>query len=136
MRDNQKRKKKYCEAPPRSPRAKFVTSFIITLTLLLSFVGFYVVYRNSQNLGWGDAKEIFSIARTDDNVNITVMENEYSLDKNLVSGADSVINKLNSLRTTLMPPGFRLTGNLTGKGLEEANRAAEKLLRDSGVISQ
>lgn len=136
MSNNQKRKKRYCEAPPLSSRAKFVASFIITLTLLLSFVGFYVAYRNSQNLGWGDAKEIFSVARTDDSVNITVVENEFSLDKSYFDTADYVIKKLDSVKSTLMPPGFRLAGNLTDKSLDEAGKAAEKLLYDYGVINK
>lgn len=104
--------------------------------MLLSLVGFYVVYRNSQNLGWGDAKDIFSVARTNDSINITVIENEYSLDKSYLDSADSVMKKINTVRSALMPPGFRLLGNLTDRGLGEANKAAEKLLYDYGVINQ
>lgn len=136
MSKQSKRKKRYCEAPPRSPRAKFVASFIITLTLLLSFVGFYIAYRNSQNLGWGDAKEIFSVARTDNSVNITVMQNDITLDKSYIDSADYVIKKIDSIKSTLMPPGARLFGNLTDEGLCEANKAAEKLLNDYGLINK
>lgn len=75
-----KRAKRYLPAPPKSSSSYFFTSFILTLALCLSAVGFIVVDKNSQKMGWGHDLQVFSVISGSDKVGFTFMDNDFFVD--------------------------------------------------------
>lgn len=113
-----KKKKKYKNAPPKSAAAKFFTSFFLTLTILLSLLGFCAAYANSENLGWGRDCTVFKVINDGDNLGVTVMNSSYFLDKNVYNTSENILNKTKLFCRYLEPAPVRLLSRAVLKGTE------------------
>lgn len=98
---SKKRKKariKYYEAPPKSRAAYFFASFFTTLFFLLSVIGLYIVNKNSMRVGFGMDVQTFSISNTSSGYEVSVAGERFSIDKNYIDAAYSVIGRLRAVK--------------------------------------
>lgn len=102
------KKRIYKEAPKKSAVSKFFTSFFVTLAVLLSVIGFFVVYYNSKTLGFGKTCEVFNVIDNEKKVGFTFLDSDYSIDRTYLDTALSVKDDINDFFLFLKPAGARL----------------------------
>jgi hypothetical protein len=103
-----KRKIKYYEAPAKSRASYFFTAFFLTFALIVFAIGFFIADRNSQRLGWGQDSQVFAVTNSGNNIGVTVMGNDYTIDTGCLNGAKAALGKAGQVEAYLEPEPVRL----------------------------
>jgi|GEM_PF-2845550 len=106
FKQRKKTRVKYYEAPPKSRAAYFFASFFITAFFLLSIIGLYIVNKNSMHVGFGMDVQAFSISATSTRYEVSVVGKRFSVDKNSIAAAHSVIERLKTIKLESEPEPF------------------------------
>lgn len=111
MRKSAKKRKnhiKYYSAPLRSRTSYFFTSFFLTLAVLGAVISFAVADGNSRRLGFNEASEVFAVSNTDNNVDVTLLGNNFTIYKSQINSFDSVLGKINQMYISFEPEPVQL----------------------------
>ena len=90
----------------------FISSFILTLAVAGTIVGFIIVDQNSRKIGWSDEKTVLAFSANNKRMDFSIQGSSYNIDLTIFNKVQEVMTKLETSYDMIKPVPSKFSDEL------------------------